>query len=453
LNLDYDFEPSANLFEPMVLASSILIFGLIALAWYLRRRAAVVSFSIFWFFLTLAPTSSVVPILDVIFEHRLYLPMVGLCLSFPLLFQWLARLVKSRTSLTLKPVPICAGLLVILTVGTILRNEVWRDEITLWSDVVAKSPDKARGYNALAMSHFRRVEFESALKVARAGFERLPQHEAQFVDTIGNVYLQLGRYDEAVTAFRSAIESEEGRAVPDHRFLSLEYNNVGVTQLYMWRLLRENEQQVTPGEFARRKVKILEPALEAFRKSLELEEETFTALDSLVNVTHWLGRQEEMRREHLAILEGGDEFRASYVLAKLAFNDNDFEAALEHFDRAVQHRSSEHLLWFNYAYAFERLGRLDEAILKYLEATRVNPVFIEAHHNVALLYMKKSEFEVAVEHFEEVLRLYPDHESTNLHLAKIYIYNGQHSLARKHLTIVLHGSPEHPEALSLWQQL
>ena len=44
---------------------------------YWRRRYPVFAFAILWFFLTLAPTSSFMPIQDVIFEHRLYLLAVG----------------------------------------------------------------------------------------------------------------------------------------------------------------------------------------------------------------------------------------------------------------------------------------------------------------------------------------------------------------------------------------
>ena len=43
----------------------------------LFSKYRLVSFSIFWFFLTLLPESSFLPIKDVIFEHRLYLPLVG----------------------------------------------------------------------------------------------------------------------------------------------------------------------------------------------------------------------------------------------------------------------------------------------------------------------------------------------------------------------------------------
>lgn len=98
-NVDYDFPISKGLFEtPVVRGGAVLniplpppivsIFihiGIIALAVYLfirsrekgRGRGRVASFFILWFFVILSPTSSFVPIADVIFEHRLYLPTLA----------------------------------------------------------------------------------------------------------------------------------------------------------------------------------------------------------------------------------------------------------------------------------------------------------------------------------------------------------------------------------------
>ena len=163
LNLDYDIVPSTSVLELGVLASLATLLAIVFLAWRSRFRFPVVSFSIFWFFITLAPTSSFMPITDVMFEHRLYLPMVGLCLSFPIAVGALFRFVNDRFGLNVRAIPVGATIIVVMIGLTILRNEVWRDETTLWADVIEKSPRKARGYNALAMSYFRQGDYEIGL--------------------------------------------------------------------------------------------------------------------------------------------------------------------------------------------------------------------------------------------------------------------------------------------------
>ena len=76
-NLDYDYPISQSLFELPTLISFLFLIIILFFAKRLFSKYRLVSFSIFWFFLTLLPESSLFPIKDVIFEHRLYLPLVG----------------------------------------------------------------------------------------------------------------------------------------------------------------------------------------------------------------------------------------------------------------------------------------------------------------------------------------------------------------------------------------
>ena len=448
LNLDYDFRPSISPFEPAVLLSGAILISIVALGWRLRKSHPVFSFSIFWFFVTLAPTSSFFPILDVIFEHRLYLPMVGLCVSFPLGVASALRLLSEKSGLAIRALPVGVSILLVLTLGTSMRNHVWRDEATLWTDVVSKSPDKPRAYNALAMTYFRRTEFDKALEITRAALERMPDKKHQFVDTLGNIYLRTRRYEEAAAAFEDSAASTDNPA-----FAAMEYNNVGTSYLNMRRDLINRRNQMSEQVFETERRRILEKARQAYKRSLEIDN-GFSPLDSYVLVMWELGRADELRFEHETILgEDGKNFESLYTLGKLAFEAQNFGTAVEYFDKALAVFPNEELVWFNYGYAMEQLGRPDEAMEKYLQAIRVEPIFIEAHHNVALLYMQKKEFPTAIDHLEEILRTYPDHVSTNLHLAKIYMQTGQDALARRYLQVVLTGSPDHQEAISLWQQL
>jgi hypothetical protein len=113
-NVDYDFPVSSSLFEspkprpgavlniplPPPIVSLALLATIIAVAvlltlrsikknGYGRRFERVIAFFIFWFFIILSPTSSFIPIRDVIYEHRLYLPSVGFFLIAVLIIEGL----------------------------------------------------------------------------------------------------------------------------------------------------------------------------------------------------------------------------------------------------------------------------------------------------------------------------------------------------------------------------
>ena len=436
LNLDYDFPPSTSPFALPVIASAALLVGLLGCAWYLRKRQPVLSFSIFWFFITLAPTSSFVPIRDVIFEHRLYLPLVGVSLVFPLLIGFIRLRLQPKLRISL--VAPVAALLVLLCVATVLRNEVWRDDVRLWSDVVAKSPHKARPYNSLATIYFNRREFDRALEVAQRGYQQVenPSDRRAFQQLMGQIYVQMHRYEDAAAAF---IETAK---IDDKHQAGTAYNNIGVVYIDMANLQSGGEKQ-----------KLLMQAAEAFRKSAELDENIFFSYDSYVNVLNDMGKREELENELRSKLERNKDYRAYYGLGKLAFLDGDYDRAVQYFQEAIHLNSSQKLIFFYQAYALNQLKRRDEAIQSYLQTIRLDPLFVQARHNLALLYMQVSDYSKAIENFEDVLRLDPNYVSAHLNLAKIYINLGNRNAARDHLSQVLSIAPQQQEAAALWRQL
>ena len=117
-NLDYDFPVSKGLFEvpvvnpgtvlniplPPPIVSLIILLAIIGFALYLFTHNAsritnhgrLIAFFILWFFIILSPTSSFIPIIDVIFEHRLYLPSVGFFVLFSLAFYKIFEYLEKR---------------------------------------------------------------------------------------------------------------------------------------------------------------------------------------------------------------------------------------------------------------------------------------------------------------------------------------------------------------------
>ena len=179
--VDHHYPVYRSILDAEVAASLALIVLLLAAAAYLcilsRGRAPylrLVSFGIFWFFITLSVESSFIPIIDVMFEHRLYLPSIGVILAV------CAACLHALESMPLEShhdaQATAAGLLVVLVVAlssaTYARNRVWQNELTLWSDAIAKKPGNPRGYNMVGSyyrTHFRVFDaipyFRKALEV------------------------------------------------------------------------------------------------------------------------------------------------------------------------------------------------------------------------------------------------------------------------------------------------
>jgi Flp pilus assembly protein TadD len=234
-NLDWDVAvPASVLSAPTLLSTAAL--GLLALApiawaWRARAReplARAVILAIGWFFVTLSVESSVVPLADLAFEHRVYLPSVGLFALGGLgLDRALARL---GTPGARRLFFVGFSLLVLaLTAATWRRNEVWRDPSTLWSDVLAKSPGKARPYVYLAQDASRRGDHRAAVALLQkaATLPRVPPHVHLL---LGISYRSLGDLASAEAALRKQVELGYGDFPGSHLALGVVLLDQGRTE-------------------------------------------------------------------------------------------------------------------------------------------------------------------------------------------------------------------------------
>jgi len=218
-NVDWDFPVFTSLLQPGVLASGAFLLGLAAcgvalVAWGRARAgdaaaaARLAGLGILWFFLLLSVTSSVIPIADLVFEHRLYLASWGVFLALAVGFERLAA------RLALRPAWVSAivvGVWCSLAVATWARNAVWEGPEPLWRDAMDKSPEKARPYISLGDALSAQGRYDEAGAVYAAGLERAGGsafYEAALLGGLGTAQAVAQRWEEAAASFRAALERE-----------------------------------------------------------------------------------------------------------------------------------------------------------------------------------------------------------------------------------------------------
>jgi tetratricopeptide (TPR) repeat protein len=171
-NLDYDYPIYRSILEPSVTLSFLFLLGLFTTAIVLFRKARkgsdpaclLIAFGILWFFISLSVESSVIPIVDLIYEHRVYLPSTGAFLAVGSAFTMVSRvLFHGHYQKILAFVAIVS--IAILSTATYRRNLDWRDPVTFWADVASKSPGKVRPYNNLGASLADANRGEEAIEV------------------------------------------------------------------------------------------------------------------------------------------------------------------------------------------------------------------------------------------------------------------------------------------------
>ena len=157
-----------------------------------------------WFFITLSPTSSVIPLPDVIFEHRLYLPLAGFA------FVLMGLVVSSKKPGWIVTV-VMSIVLVLFSAATYRRNAVWLNDLILWQDTVEKSPLKARPRVNLATSLIKIGNYDNALdELSRAVVLKTDYVAAH--ENMGVAHFHKGAYQLAVIAFGKAIDLDPGKA-------------------------------------------------------------------------------------------------------------------------------------------------------------------------------------------------------------------------------------------------
>lgn len=174
---------------------------------YLWRRHPLAAFAILFYYLAHAVESSLLPIRDLVFEHRTYLPNAGPAL----LVGWVLSvgMARFRGGGWLLPL----GVVLALGIGTWQRNQQWREPVELWRGNAELAPDKVRPWSILAkhlLVRGREEEasqaFERALKAemgrADGDGERVP------ITVVINFTVSLtrqGRYDEAMKLIDHAL--------------------------------------------------------------------------------------------------------------------------------------------------------------------------------------------------------------------------------------------------------
>lgn len=252
LNLDHDFALSHSLIDPPItLLCIVAVIGLLALAIYTAKRQRLLSFCILWFFGNLAIESSVIP-LDLMYEHRLYLPSM---LVFPAIVVLAWHGIKQKWA---RALVLCIAVLP-CCIWTYERNNVWSDSVTLWKDCADKSPEKPRPHYNLANSLYEEGSNDEAIRYYTKTLQLDPNRsDAHF--GFGTALLDQGRINEAINHFTDALRLRPNYAQAHH--------NMGIA------FQRQNN---------------FNKALEQYNQALRINPRLYQAFDSLATLFYQQG--------------------------------------------------------------------------------------------------------------------------------------------------------------------
>jgi len=253
LSLGHDVSISKSLFDPTqtIFAVSGVIL-LVTAAVFLRKKHNLFAFVIVWYLGNLVIESSIIP-LELIFEHRTYLPgiLIFCLMSFAIVYVSREILKRNRAIL------FTSLFLILYGHGTYIRNVQFKNSTSLWLDVVDKSPNLARAHSNLGNIYRTKGYYEQAIERLKKAIEldprmiephlslgqlyldkpgmedkalvfikrgqRLDKYTPRGRLSLGNAYMKLNKYKKAEHFFYSAFQMV--------RYYPPAINNLGVVKI------------------------------------------------------------------------------------------------------------------------------------------------------------------------------------------------------------------------------
>jgi len=361
LNAFHVFHPVSSILQWKGIIALILTLGFIFIV-YIFRKHKVVFLSLLWIVIPLLPVLYIPALGENTFTERyLYLSSVGFVVLVSLTIERISQLKALRHRVNF----VIVSMLIILTglysAGTIKRNYIWRDNYSLWTDTVEKSPGGYIPHNNLGSANFEQQRFEDAIKEYMIAIKLKPDYPDPHFN-LALIYSRQKKFDEAIKEYMIALS------------------------------LRPNETETH---------------------------------NNLGNVYFEQQRFEDAIKEYMIAIKLKPDYPDPHFnLALIYSRQKKFDEAIKEYMITIKLKPDSPKPHNDIGNIYAEYGRFDEAIREYLIALRLNPEDAETHNNIANAYMEKGEIDKAFEHYEIALKLSPDYVGAHYSLGLAYLKKG-----------------------------
>jgi len=368
---------------PAVVPEAAVVVGLAAATLWALARRPMLGFLGGWFYAILAPTSVIPGRIQMIVEHRMYLPLAAIVTLLVLGLYSATRRITFTLTLTFT---LCLALGVL----TARRNADYRTALALWEDTVTKRPDNARAFNCLGVVQANLGQYPAALASYRTALRLRPAYP-EAINNYGDTLNRAGQPAAALRELQIALAME-----PDY---AIAHSNLGNSLLQLGRV---------------------QEAIDHYRTALRLKPDFLEARYDLGNGFLQAGRVADAIRCYEEVLRQDPEFTdAQYNLGNALFNTGRADQAVPHYEAALRVKPDWVEARSNLGNALLQAGRTNEAIDQFQAALRLRPNYAEGHNNLGAAYYHAGRIADATREFETALRLKPDYPDARDNLERM----------------------------------
>ena len=383
LCLDYDWPIAKGIRD--IVPGAVVVGGLLAATVWALARRPMWGFAGAWFFLVLAPTSSIMPIRDLAFEHRMYLPLAALIVPATvaayLLVERLTRRPPGGEAAAVRAGGVIAIALVVAIAGTFgaltfLRNRDYRSAVTIWKDTTDKRRDNARAWTNLGDACLNAGNCDEAIRCLTRAIELQPRWSWHY-SSRATAYLRLRRFDEAMRDCDHAIAMEPA--------LARAWCSRGSIYLQTHRFAE---------------------AIRDFTSAIELKPDFAEAYNGRGQALTDAGRPLEALADFDKAIESNPGYAEAYFFRGIARADaGRLDGALSDYDKAIELNPRFSEAYNNRGRIYGEANRVTEAVRDFSKAVELRPSNAEPYFNRAVMYARLNEFDKALADVKEFQRL------------------------------------------------
>ncbi len=356
--------------DPNIIFAILIITGIVVTA--IKSRNIWLLVGTAWFLITLAPTSSFIPLNDLAVEHRTYLPMtLGLCM----VVGWgISRLCSISRFCFLSLIIIAFSL------GTLTRNNDWTSEISLWEDVARKNPSSSRAHNNLGKAYFEKGD----LTRASYHFEKSIANIPKFIEKKFN----LKNTEEFLSRKKGLANSDNSNLRIAAELVEPHYN---LASIY----LDQGKLGLAEKEYL---------------KTLSIRPHHSSAKIGLGSVYNKKGLYEKAEKLYKQAIKdkhsqsGNDFFPLAHLnLGEVYGKTGKISLAISEWEQAIQQDPSLLPAYFNLGTALMMQGEYDRAEKYLLKCLEMNNKHEPALFNLALVKQKQMHWQESIDRFNNYM--------------------------------------------------
>ena len=377
-------------------AANIIFPGMVLLAmltttgWALWRRPKV-GFVAASFFIILSPTSSFVPIQDLAFEHRMYLPLVAVVTLVVFGGWWLLQRMARRKSWSPsfgQAIGTALVVIVVLALGvrTIARNADYHQPEQLWQKVLDLRPENPRAYHGMGVALLQLGKFDQAEPYFLRSVQLNPANANGYLN-LGAIVLRRAQFDEAIEYLEQCL-----RINPHQAGASEVHNNLCVAYTHTGQLILAIEHgqaaiTVNPNNHVAHKNLAdalakdgqIEPAMRHYETDLSLDPKNVEAHQAFAELLADQGQREAAIEHYAAVVQlDPQRVTARFQLGWLLVQTGRFDDGLTHLQQVRQRLPRAAQVPYAIGYAYQQQGRIEDAAAEYRRALELDPKFERA---------------------------------------------------------------------------